>query len=318
MSAQPPSPEAHLLAGFALATAHVPMTLTLAFSPCPNDTFIFDAMVHGRVDTEGLAFTPVLADVEVLNQTALESAATAVAKTSRDVVPLRYDITKLSYLTVAQVQQHYQVLDSGSALGDGVGPLLIADEILPTGQLDQLPVAVPGLNTTASFLLKFAFPTLQHLVPMLFSDIEAAIRAGDVAAGAIIHESRFTYAERGFQLVQDLGEHWTDTTGTPIPLGGICVSRQLDRATLAKVQRVLRRSVDYAFVNPAASRAYVQQHAQELDAEVQRQHIATYVNDYSRSLGERGRQAVQTLLREAHQRGLSPALVEDLFLPTTA
>ncbi len=275
------------------------MTLPLAFSPCPNDTFIFDAMVHGRVDCEGLTFAPVLADVEELN-------GAAFAKT--------YPVTKLSYSALAQLQASYRLLDSGSALGQGIGPLLISKGDVDVAAIGERPVAIPGAYTTAAFLLRLAYPGLTQLRPVLFSEIERAIARGEVAAGVIIHETRFTYAERGFTLLRDLGAFWEETTGVPIPLGGIAVSRELSVGTQEKLGRVLRRSVRYALDHRDASAAYVARHAQEMSPAIQRQHIETYVNQYSVSLGEAGRAAVSRLFAMAHEKGITPAPATDLFV----
>ncbi len=271
----------------------------MAYSPCPNDTFIFDAMVHARIDTEGLSFETVLADVEELNRAAF-------AKT--------YSVTKLSYSALAHLQDRYRLLDAGSALGQGIGPLLIAQTELDPAKLRGEAVAIPGDYTTAAFLLRLAYPHLSELRPTLFSDIESAIERGDAAAGVIIHETRFTYAERGFVLLRDLGTFWEETTGLPIPLGGIAVSRSLSEETQQKIGRVLRRSVEFALAQPEASRAYVAAHAQEMSGEVQRKHIETYVNAYSVSLGEAGRTAVRKLFEMAHERGLVGPLATDLLV----
>ena len=275
------------------------MTLELAYSPCPNDTFIFDAMVHGRVDTEGLAFEPVLADVEELNHRAF--AAT-------------YPITKLSYHALAHLQERYRLLDAGSALGEGIGPLLIADEQLDRAAIEKGPVAIPGEYTTAAFLLRLAYPLASDLRTYLFSEIEAAIRAREVRAGVIIHENRFTYAERGFELLLDLGAYWERTARLPIPLGGICVRRDLPEDLQLQLGRILRRSVEYALAHPDDSADHVAAHAQEMSPDIQYRHIRTYVNDYTVSLGERGREAVAALLDAAAERGVAPARRGDLLV----
>ena len=275
------------------------MTLELAYSPCPNDTFIFDAMVHGRIDTEGLAFTSALADVEELNHRAF-------AKT--------HPVTKLSYHALAHVQDRYRLLDAGSALGEGIGPLLIAREQLTRDRIAAGPLAIPGTYTTAAFLLRLAYPKARALKEYVFDEIEAAIAGEEVAAGVIIHENRFTYAERGFELLVDLGEYWEQTTRLPIPLGGIAVRRDLPRELQERIGRVLRRSVEHALAHPTDSAAYVAEHAQEMSPDVQYLHIKTYVNDYSVSLGERGREAIRTLLTMAHERGLVEPLRDDLLV----
>ena len=276
------------------------MRLTLGFSSCPNDTFIFDAMIHGRIDTEGLHFEPYIADVEDLNQKALAA---------------ELDITKLSYFAFAHVTADYVLLNAGSALGNNCGPLLIARGPQAEGALRHLPVAIPGRLTTAHFLLSLAYPDLEDKRPMLFSDIESAVLAGDCAAGLIIHENRFTYAEKGLSKLQDLGEYWEQRTGFPIPLGGIAARRGLDADLLAKIDRVMRRSVAFAFAQPDAVMPFVRQHAQEMDEAVMRQHIGLYVNDYTLALGERGRAAIETLFAEAKAKNIIPQPSEPLILP---
>ena len=256
-------------------------------------------MVHGKVDTEGLRFDPILADVEELNHRAF-------AKT--------YPITKLSYHALAHVQDRYRLLDAGSALGEGIGPLLISKEQLTREQIETGPVAIPGEFTTAAFLFRLAYPKATDMRPYVFDQIEAAIAAGEVAAGVIIHENRFTYAERGFELIVDLGEYWETTTQQPIPLGGIAVRRDLPGSVQQTIGRVLRRSVDYALANPTASADYVARHAQEMSPDIQYKHIRTYVNDYSVSLGKRGTAAVRALLGNAHERGVAPEMRADLFV----
>lgn len=275
------------------------MTLEIAYSPCPNDTFVFDALVHGRVDAEGLTFAPVLADVEELNHRAFANT---------------YPVTKLSYHALAHLQDRYRLLDAGSALGEGIGPLLIAGEALSRQHIERGPIAIPGEFTTAAFLLRLAYPAAADLRPYLFSDIEAAIRSGEVAAGVIIHENRFTYAERGFELLVDLGEYWEQTTAMPIPLGGICVRRDLPADVQQRLGRALRRSVEYALANPTASAEYVAAHAQEMSPAIQYQHIRTYVNEYSVALGERGRRAVEVLFDVAAERNVVGPRAADLFV----
>ncbi|MFK8055055.1 MAG: menaquinone biosynthesis family protein [Saprospiraceae bacterium] len=275
------------------------MKLQIGYSPCPNDTFIFDAMVHGKVDTEGLTFEPMLADVEELN-------ILASAKT--------YPVTKLSYHALAHLQDSYRLFDSGSALGEGIGPLLIAKSQLSPKQVASHPVAIPGKFTTAAFLFRLAYPEATELHPIIFNEIEAAIASGDVASGVIIHENRFTYAERGFELLMDLGAFWETETQLPIPLGGIVVRRDLPVEEQARIGRVLRRSVDYAMAHPQASAAYVAAHAQEMSPEIQYKHIKTYVNEYSVSLGERGRAAVVGMFEMAVAKGIIEEVRKDLFV----
>ena len=258
------------------------MKLTLGFSPCPNDTFIFDALVHHKIDTEGLEFEVVFADVEQLNKWAFEG---------------RLAITKLSYNAFTHCVNDYALLDSGSALGNNCGPLLIKK---PTTILNtESKIAIPGKYTTANMLLGIAFPEHQNKVEILFSEIEIELLKGNVDAGLIIHENRFTYKEKGLEKVKDLGEFWEEETGLPIPLGGIVVKRNLPFEVQQKIERVLRRSVEYAFANPNSSAEYVKGHAQEMKKEVVDAHIALYVNDYSISLGSQGRKAVEKVFEKS-------------------
>src|SRR3954468_13321927 len=281
------------------------MTLTLAFSPCPNDCFIFDAMVHGRIDLEGLEFDVTFGDVEALNTAAFTG----------DV-----DITKLSFHAYAYCADQYVLLDAGSALGRNCGPLLISkrpitfDEAAAGG----LRIAIPGKYTTANFLLGYALPRAQDKTELLFSDIEPAVLDGRYDAGLIIHENRFTYAAKGLRKIVDLGEYWESATGAPIPLGGIVIRRALADDVKQKVNRVVRRSVDYAFAHRDASRAFVREHAQEMSEEVMYKHIDLYVNEYSIDLGTEGRRAVELLFDRAAARGVIPVVRESLFLPAAS
>jgi len=277
------------------------MKLTLGFSPCPNDCFMFDALVHGRIDLEGLSFDAHLADVEALNRAAFAGEA---------------DVTKLSYHAFAYCADRYAVLNAGSALGRGCGPLLISKRSISSDEVaaGDLQIAIPGRYTTANLLLGLAFPAAQKKRELVFSDIEAAIAEGRVDAGVIIHENRFTYQAKGLRKIVDLGEFWEETSGAPIPLGGIVVRRSLSPEIRQAVDRIVRRSVEYAFAHPAASRAYVRAHAQEMDEAVMRQHIELYVNDYSVDLGAEGRRAVSALFGRAQSSGLIPALPSSLFV----
>lgn len=259
------------------------MNVKLAFSPCPNDTFMFHAMVHGLVDTEGLSFGVEIHDVEELNERARRGL---------------YDVTKLSYHGWFGVRDAYAMLDAGSALGWDCGPLLVCragDE--HAAERSPLRVAVPGRYTTGALLCSLAYPGLGEQVPMLFSDIEDAVGRGAVDLGVLIHEGRFTYRDKGLALVRDLGAWWQDTTGCPIPLGGIAVRTALGADFASVTNRVLHRSISYAFAHPEASRAYVASYARELSAAVQQKHIDLFVNRFSLDLGEEGHRAVDTLYR---------------------
>jgi 1,4-dihydroxy-6-naphthoate synthase len=257
--------------------------LSLAISPCPNDTFMFDALVHHRIDTEGLQFDLHLADVEALNHAATRGT---------------YDITKLSYHAYIYVNEQYDMLPSGSALGFGNGPLLVSARAWRDSELAGAHVAVAGRYTTSVALLRAAFPQITHVREMLFSDIERAVLHGEVNAGVLIHEGRFTYAQKGLHLISDLGERWEAQTRRAIPLGGIAARRSLPDEVQQKAARVLRRSIEYAFAHPEASAAFVRQHAQEMDEHVIRQHIRLYVNQYSLDLGEQGREAIDYFLKK--------------------
>jgi len=298
--------------------------LKLSFSPCPNDTFMFDAMVHGKVDTEGLHFGVVMEDVEALNQRALRGEA---------------EVTKISFAAYTKVTDEYQLLDSGSALGNGTGPLLVSktanlpDENRDSASLrkpqtlpanaqaiqqrqagSDLRVAIPGENTTANFLFSFFFPRAMNKTEMIFSEIEDAVLSGKADAGVIIHESRFTYQGKGLKKICDLGELWEKETGQPIPLGGIAVRRNLPAETKEKISRVVRRSIEFALANPASSYDYVKMHAQEMDEEVRRKHIALYVNKYSIELGKEGRKAIEIFFEKALQAGAINSIPENIFL----
>ena len=264
------------------------MKLTLGFSPCPNDTFIFDALVHHKIDTEGLEFEVIFADVEQLNKWAFQG---------------KLDITKISYNAFTHCVNNYALLDSGSALGNNCGPLLIKKP--NTILTKESKIAIPGKYTTANMLLNIAFLNHQNKVEMLFSEIENKVLEGRVDAGLIIHENRFTYEDKGLVKVKDLGEFWEEETGLPIPLGGIVTNRRLPLATQQKIERVLRKSVEFAFENPNSSADYVKFHAQEMEKEVVDAHIALYVNSYSISLGEQGRKAVELLFEKSRKESKS-------------
>lgn len=275
------------------------MKLSLGFSPCPNDTFIFDAMIHNKIDTEGLEFDVRLGDVEALNQQAFAG---------------HLDITKLSYHAFAYLTNTYCLLDSGSALGNNCGPLLIAKVPTSREEITKATIAIPGKYTTANFLLGYAYPEAQNKVEMLFSDIEDAVLRGDAEVGLIIHENRFTYQQKGLVKLIDLGEYWEHNTQMPIPLGGIVIRRDLPGDIQQKVNRVLQRSVQFAFDHPKSSLPYVRAHAQEMDEAVMYQHIELYVNDFTKNLGDRGRAAVQHLFDVAAKNGVIPEQQQALFL----
>jgi 1,4-dihydroxy-6-naphthoate synthase len=277
------------------------MHLSLGFSSCPNDTFIFDAMVHGKIDTEGLSYTVHMHDVEELNQMAFRK---------------ELDITKLSYHAFAYLTEDYQLLDAGSALGFGVGPLLVIKKDSPALQKDksEWKVAIPGKFTTANFLLSIAFPEIKNKTELLFSEIEKEVLNGGFDAGLLIHENRFTYEQRGLFKVADLGEFWEKYANAAIPLGGIVVKRNLPIELKQKINRVLKRSVEYAFANPKSSTDYVKKLAQEMEEEVMYKHINLYVNKFTIDLGEEGKRAVKTLFNMAKEKQTIEKMREDIFL----
>ena len=275
------------------------MEITLGFSPCPNDTFIFDALINNRIDTQGLRFKAVLEDVETLNKWAFDE---------------KLNVSKLSYHAYAHVRNKYALLNAGSALGNNCGPLLIAKAPLEQGTLFNKKIAIPGKYTTAAFLLGYYCQQAKNLAPMLFSEIEDAVLSGKVDAGVIIHENRFTYQDKGLVKIIDLGEYWEQQTKHPIPLGGIAIQRHLDTALKSLIDSLIRQSVEYAFANPEASKEYVKAHSQEMDENVMQQHINLYVNHYSANLGEKGKEAVSFLFKSALEKKLIPDYNEDLFI----
>jgi 1,4-dihydroxy-6-naphthoate synthase len=275
------------------------MKLSLGFSTCPNDTFIFDAMVHKKVDTEGLEFDLVLADVEELNRNAFTGSI---------------DITKLSYHAFAYVSNNYKLLTSGSALGYKNGPLLIGKRKIYRDELFDLKIAIPGKYTTANLLFSIVFPTVKEKKEYLFSDIEMAILDGEVDAGVIIHENRFTFEKKGLKKIIDLGEDWEEKTKNPIPLGGIVIRRNFDLETQLKVNRVLKRSVEFALAHPNSSYGFVKNYAQELNDEVIQKHIGLYVNNFTVDLGETGKNAVTTLFKRAVNEMIINEFEHDIFV----
>lgn len=277
------------------------MTLTLGFSPCPNDTFIFEAMVHQRVDTEGIEYDWFLADVEELNRKALQA----------DV-----DITKMSYHAYAHAARNYLLLDSGSALGRKNGPLVVSRRKIDPEELDNAVIAIPGHYTTANLLFSIFWPAAKNKREFLFSDIPAAVLSGEVDAGLIIHETRFTYEALGLSKVADTGELWEEMTGLPIPLGGIVINRNVSEDTALKVNRAIRRSLEYAYANPGASSDFIAKHAKEVSPDVMKEHIRLYVNRFTLSLGEEGRGAVDRLFSVAAGRNVISPVPERIFLIT--
>ena len=276
--------------------------LTIGFSPCPNDTFMFDALVHGKIDTEGLEFIPVIDDVEALNLKALKGEP---------------DISKVSFAAFTQLTEIYQLLNAGSALGKGVGPLLVTLSPEQWNDGADKMVAIPGEHTTANFLFSFFFPGVKNKREMIFSAIEDAVLERKTDAGVIIHENRFTYEKKGLKKICDLGELWEHETGQPIPLGGIVARKNFPEELKQKIDHVIRKSVEFAFSNPASSFDFVKHHAREMDEAVRQKHIETYVNNFSADLGSGGREAVGEFFRKAKQAGMIQSIPHDIFVHQT-
>lgn len=275
------------------------MKLKLGFSPCPNDTFIFDALVHQKVDTEGLDFEIVMDDVEALNRLAFAG---------------EIEVTKLSYHAFAHLTEKYRLLSAGSALGNNCGPLLVARRPMDFAEVNRSKIVIPGKMTTANFLLSMAFPEATDKTEILFSEIEDAVLDGHADAGLLIHENRFTFEKRGLFKIADLGEWWERTTGFPIPLGGIVVRRDLPQAVQRKINRVLRRSVEFAFTNPQSVMPFVRAHAQAMDEVVMQAHIGLYVSDFTKNLGRRGRAAIRRMFEIAGSQKIIKNFDENFFV----
>lgn len=257
------------------------MNLSLAYSPCPNDTFMFYAIAHGKIDLRGHVFTISLHDVEHLNRMA------GIEK---------YDISKMSFHAYALLRDRMELCDAGAALGKGNGPLLVCNRQASVDlECSNVQIALPGKHTTAALLMRYAFPHIKNYVYCLFHEVEKKVLNKEVQAGVLIHETRFLYARHGLSLLADLGEIWEKSTGLPIPLGGIAMSRKLPEDVRADFQQILRESVEYAMTHPEETMSYVRANAQEMDPDIMRKHIEMFVNDYSISMGEDGKRAVETL-----------------------
>lgn len=274
------------------------MKFTLGFSPCPNDTFIFDALVNQKIDTEGIEFDVLLEDVQTLNEWAVAG---------------KLDVSKISYGVLPLITDRYLVLNSGGALGKGVGPLLITNrtEDQQEEQVNNSTIAIPGQSTTAHLLFSLAYPNAHKKEFMIFSQIEDAVSKGHTDMGVIIHENRFTYQQKGLKKIIDLGDYWENKTGLPIPLGGIVARRTIAGDLLEKIDRLIEKSVAYAFSNYPEISSYVECHAQEMDQAVMKQHIDLYVNEFSRSLGNEGKNAVELFLQ--NHPSYSPTMKQHWF-----
>lgn len=271
------------------------MKLRIGFSPCPNDTFIFDALMNGGIDTAGIEWELHLEDVQTLNAWAKEG---------------RLDVTKLSFPALFDNREQYAILNSGAALGKGVGPLLIGKKMVDVRDVEHCNVAIPGENTTANFLLSFAFPQITRKTPALFSSIEELVLQEKVDLGVIIHENRFTYQQKGLHKICDLGAIWEERQQAPIPLGCIAVKRSLQPSLRQTIDGLIRQSLEASFRAYPQVSGYVKAHAQEMDEVVMRQHIELYVNNFSLDLGPEGRKAIAQLW-QVYQKNGDPA--ESLF-----
>ena len=261
------------------------MRFTLGISPCPNDTFIFDALVHHKIDTRGIDFDLVMDDIQALNSMAAEG---------------KLDITKLSLPAFIKCSEEYKILNSGGALGKGVGPLLIAKKMVNVPDIEHCTIALPGENTTANFLLGYAFPNAKHKIPMLFSEIEDAVLMGKTDLGVIIHENRFTYHQKGLIKVCDLGEIWEEKEKLPIPLACIAAKKTIPDDIRQIISDLIKQSVELAFSHYPSISEFTKLHAQEMNEDVMRRHIDLYVNNYSVDLGAGGHKAIERFREVYH------------------
>ena len=278
-------------------------SVSLGYSPCPNDTFIFYALTHGNIDTENLKFREALLDVETLNRMALHA---------------ELDLTKVSYHAFGHVRNNYLLLRAGGALGRGCGPLVVTKKDFSLDDLKKKRILIPGKFTTAYLLLQLYDPAFCHgsssVTEMPFDKIIGAVAHEEADAGLIIHESRFTYPSHGLKAVIDLGEWWEQETGLPIPLGGIIAKHSLGSGLHKKINRALRQSVEYAFANRSEPMDYIKAHSQELSESVINRHIDLYVNDFSADIGQEGEKAITELLRRAEDSGIMPKNMQPLFM----
>lgn len=275
------------------------MKLSIGFSPCPNDTFIFDALIHHKIDTEGIEFNVHLEDVETLNHFAMQE---------------KLDITKLSFHAYAFASENYLLLSSGSALGKGCGPLLISKDEIAEQKVQYCVIGIPGRFTTANLLLNIAYPDAMTKKELLFSEIEDALLNDEIDAGVIIHENRFTYQNKGLKKITDLGEFWEQNYHAHIPLGGIAIKRSIDVRIQQKINTLIRKSIEYAFQNPDSSKTYVKINAQEMEEHIIQQHINLYVNNFSIELGDEGKKSIALLYQAAGEKKCIPPLTYPIFI----
>jgi 1,4-dihydroxy-6-naphthoate synthase len=274
------------------------MQVSIGFSPCPNDTFIFDALVNKKIDTEGIEFEAVLEDVETLNKWALNG---------------KLSVTKLSYGVLPLVIDQYILMNSGSALGRGVGPLLISNKEQGTKNVEVNIIAIPGEHTTAHMLFSLAYPLAMNKIFMRYDEVENFVLQNK-GLGVIIHENRFTYEQKGLFKISDLGEYWEKTTGNPIPLGGIVAKRTMDIALQQQIDRLIKKSIEFAFSNYPVLNDYIRDHSQEMSEEVMRKHIELYVNEYSLGLGDIGKNAVRKMINVYNEINHLEHSTENIFV----
>ena len=274
------------------------ITLKIGFSPCPNDTFIFDALVNQKMDTGNLHFEPVLEDVQTLNQWALEG---------------KLPVTKLSYGVLPLVTDRYKLLNSGSALGSGVGPLLIAKDMLNAQDVNQQTIAIPGKNTTAHLLFSLAFPAAGRKEFLRYDEVENFVLEGK-GLGVIIHENRFTYEAKGLKKIMDLGTYWEQTVGTAIPLGGIVIDKNLPLDVQKQTENLIKQSTALSFEHYPKLSEFITKNAQEMSEDVMRKHINLYVNDFTLQLGEEGKKAVRALMQVYATLNNGKAIPNDFFI----
>jgi len=275
------------------------MKLSLGFSTCPNDTFIFDAMINGKVDTDNLEFEVIMTDIEELN---------------RKVLNNEIDISKISFHAFTYATRNYKLLTSGNAMGRGNGPLLIAKKQIDPDEIKYLTIAIPGKYTTGNLLFSIEFPEARNKKEYLFSDIERAVLEGEADAGVIIHENRFTYQKKGLIKILDLGEIWEQKTGNPIPLGGIAIAKRIEKSIQIKINKIIKSSIDFAFGNPHSSVRFIKSFAQEMEDEVIQNHIGLYVNDFTRNLGTEGKNAIKNLFEISNRKGITGEVPKNIFV----
>jgi len=272
--------------------------LSLAYSTCPNDTYIFYALAHGKINTGDLSFDIMLNDVEHLNQEARKG---------------KVDISKLSFAAIGHLTETYGLLRSGAALGRGCGPLIVVRKGTDLNGIKSGRIAVPGLWTTANLLLGLFLNRTPNAFPLSFDKIMPSVISGAYDYGVIIHEGRFTYKNYGLDCLVDLGEWWESETSLPIPLGGIAIRRNISQKIIRQVESQIRRSIEFAHLTPSLTNSYVKTHAQELSDDVIHQHIDLYVNEFSFDIGQEGEAAIETLFAKAREKGILPETDKRLF-----